>query len=146
MSVKAIPQGYHSVLPYLTVEGAARLIDFLKQAFNAQEGPRRTVRPDGTIAHAEVKIGDSFVWLGDARGEWKAMPSALYVYVDDADATYKRAIEAGATSLMEPSDQIYGDRMGGVKDPAGNYWWIATHKEDVSPEEMDRREAAQRKP
>lgn len=140
-AVKLIPEGYHTVTPYLTVQGAARLIDFLKNVFDARE-TERFERPDGTIGHAELRIGDSVVMLGDVQGESKATSSAMYVYVNDADTIYKRALEAGATSVMEPADQFYGDRHGGVKDPAGNYWWIATHIEDVSPEELKKRAAA----
>ena len=144
MSVKPIPDGYHAVTPYLVVQGAAKLIDFLKQAFGAQEIERLT-RPDGAIGHAEVRIGDSVVMMGEACGEWTPMLGALYLYVNDADATYKRALQAGATSTMEPTDQFYGDRSAGVKDPAGNQWWIATHKEDLSREElMKRAQAAMR--
>ena len=140
-AVKLIPEGYHTVTPYLTVQGAARLIDFLKKVFDARE-TERFERPDGTIGHAELRIGDSVVMLGDVQGESKATSSAMYVYVNDADTIYKQALEAGATSVMEPADQFYGDRHGGVKDPAGNYWWIATHIEDVSPEELKKRAAA----
>jgi PhnB protein len=86
--------------------------------------------------HAEVRIGDSVVMLSDAMGEWKLMPTSIYLYVNDADATYQRALQAGATPMMEPANQFYGDRQGSVKDPAGNYWWIATHIEDVSREEL----------
>ncbi len=140
-AVKPIPDGHHTVTPYLTVQGAARLIDFLKKVFDARE-TEWFERPDGTIGHAELRIGDSVVMLGNVQGESKATSSAMYVYVNDADTTYKRALEAGATSVMEPADQFYGDRHGGVKDPAGNYWWIATHIEDVSPEELKKRAAA----
>jgi PhnB protein len=141
MAVKAIPDGYHAVTPYLVVQGAAKLIDFLKQAFDAQETFRMPM-PDGTIMHAEVKIGDSMMMMGEASEQWKPMPAALYLYVTDADAVYKRALQAGATSIMEPADQFYGDRHGGVKDPSGNMWWIATHKEDVAPEELKKRAEA----
>ena len=138
MSVKPIPDGYHSVIPYLVVQGAAALIDFLRHAFDATEKERHAW-PDGSIMHAEVKIGDSVIMLGEARGEWKPMPASIYLYVNDADATFKKAIKAGATSIMEPADQFYGDRHGGVKDQCGNFWWIATHIEDVPPEELQRR-------
>ena len=141
MAVKSIPEGYHSVTPYLTVQGAATLLDFLKQAFAATELHRMT-RPDGTIGHAEVRLGDSVVMLAEARGEQQPRPGALYLYVNDTDAAYQRALQAGATSLMEPADQFYGDRNAGVKDPVGNHWWIATHKEDVPPEELAKREEA----
>ncbi len=141
MAVKPVPDGYHSVTPYLVVQGVARLIDFLKQAFDAEE-IERLPGPDGTIMHGEVRIGDSVVMMGDARGEFRPMPASLHLYVNDTDATYKRALQAGATSLMEPADQFYGDRNAGVKDSLGNHWWIATHKEDVSPEELARRAEA----
>jgi PhnB protein len=145
MAVKPIPEGYHTVTSYLVVPGVTNLINFLKRAFNAAE-LHRMARPDGTIMHAEVKIGDSHVMLGEPMGQWPPMPCALYLYVNDTDATYKRALEAGATSLMEPADQFYGDRNAGVKDPSGNFWWIATHKEDVPPEELEKRaEAAMKK-
>ncbi len=141
MAVKPIPDGYHTVTPYLMVQGAAKLLDFLQQAFDAKV-TERMERPDGVIGHAEVRIGDSMVMLAEASGQWKAMPSAIYLYVNDTDATYKRAVQAGATSVMEPANQLYGDRNGGVKDPTGNLWWIATHVEDVSPEEMKKRAEA----
>ena len=138
MAVKPIPEGYHSVTPYLLVDGVAGLIDFLKQAFDAEERERFS-RPDGTIMHAEVRIGDSIVMMGEPTGELKPMPASMHLYVDDSDATYTRALQAGATSTMEPAEEFYGDRMAGVMDPAGNYWWIATHHEDVPPEELARR-------
>ncbi len=138
MAVKPIPDGYHSVTPYLVVEGVAKLIEFLKQAFDATEKERMS-RPDGTVMHAEVKIGDSVVMMGEAAGEFSPMPSMLHLYVNDADAVYKRAMEAGATSVREPADQFYGDRSAGIKDPCGTTWYIATHQEDVSPEEMAKR-------
>jgi PhnB protein len=141
MAVKPIPEGYHSITPYLVVDDVARLIDFLKQAFGAVE-IHRMQRPDGLVGHAEVKIGDSMLMMGEAQGEWKPMPCALYLYVQNADAVYRQALTAGATSIMEPADQFYGDRHGGVKDPCGNQWWIATHIEDVSAEEIARRAAS----
>ncbi len=144
MAVKPIPDGFHSVTPYLVVPGVPKLIDFLTQAFEAKE-LHRSARPDGAIMHAEVKIGDSIVMMGEPMGEFKAMPGAIYLYVNDTDATYKRALQAGATSMTEPADQFYGDRNAGVKDPAGNLWWIATHKEDVSPEELAKRAQAMMK-
>ncbi len=140
-TVKPIPDGYHSVTPYLIVDDVAGLVRFLEQAFGAKEG-HRSMRPDGKIAHTEVRIGDSVVMMGGARDQWKARPSGFYLYVTDTDAVYKRALEAGGTSLMEPADQLYGDRNAGVTDPTGNQWWIATHIEDVAPEELERRFAA----
>jgi PhnB protein len=141
MSVKPIPDGYHSVTPYLIVEGAPKLIDFVTEAFGAEER-ERMIRADGTIGHAEVRIGDSVVMLAEASAQWKPMPAAIYLYVPDTDAVYRRALEAGASSMMEPADQFYGDRNAGVKDPTGNLWWIGTHKEDVPREELERRAAA----
>ena len=140
-SVQPIPDDSHNVTPYLVVEGVPKLIDFLKQAFAAQE-LGRMARPDGGVMHAEVKIGDSKVMMGEPMGEWTAKPCSLYLYVEDVDAVYQRAIQAGGTSVREPSDQFYGDRTGGVIDPCGNYWGIATHVEDVSHEEMAKRFAA----
>src|SRR5579863_10147854 len=109
MSVKPIHEGHHSVTPYLLFEDVARLIDFLKQAFQATE-MHRMARPDGRVGHAEVKIGDSMVMMGEAQGDWKSMPAALYLYVEDTDAVYRQALAAGAASVMEPADQFYGDR------------------------------------
>jgi PhnB protein len=138
MAVKPIPEGFHTVTPYLVVKGVAKVLDFVKHAFDAKEIDRHT-RPDGAIMHAQVKIGDSFVMLGEPMDGQPLSPSSLYVYVPNVDEVYKRAVKAGGTSLSEPADMFYGDRHGGVKDPAGNQWWIATHIEDVSPEEMQRR-------
>jgi uncharacterized glyoxalase superfamily protein PhnB len=138
MSVKPIPDGYHTVTPYLVVQGAAKLIAFLEQAFDAKVHSR-SERPNGTLMNAEIKIGDSMIMMGEAQGEHKPRPSTIYLYVEDTDTVFARALDAGAKSLMEPADQFYGDRNGGIEDPSGNAWWIATHVEDVSPEEMDRR-------
>ena len=141
MAVKPRPDGYHSVTPHLTVQGAPVLLEFLKQAFDAQVIHCMT-SPDGVIRHAEVRIGDSPVMIGEATDEWKPMPTTLYLYVNDVDATYERAIKAGAVSIAPLQDQFYGDRSGGVKDPCGNHWGIATHIEDVAPEELAKRAAA----
>ncbi len=141
MKVSPIPKGYHTVTPYLTVDGVAKLIEFLKKAFDAKEKERMT-RPDGTIGHAEVKIGDSMVMMGDATAVYKAAPGKIYLYVKNTDAFYRRALAAGATSTMEPQDMFWGDRNAGVKDPFGNEWWIATHKENVPPKEMKKRSEA----
>ncbi len=144
-AVKPIPDEYHTVTPYLVVPGAARLIDFLKQVFDAKEVVRMA-GPGGSVAHAEVRIGDSIVMMGDAGGPNPAMPAQLYVYVKDVDAVYQKALAAGGTSVREVADQFYGDRNGAVKDPCGNHWGIATHTEDVSPEEMKKRMAAMMPP
>lgn len=140
MAVRPIPEGYRSVTPYLAVEGAGKLLEFVKQAFGAEETVRMDA-PGGKIGHAEVRIGDSIVMLADAStsDQGRPMPGMIHLYVEDVEKTYQRAIEAGATSLREPTDQFYGDRMGGVRDPVGNHWWIATHVEDVPPEEMAER-------
>lgn len=138
--VQPIPDGYPTVTPYLVVEGATRVLDFLAAAFDAKERTRME-GPNGTIGHAEVTIGDSLIMVGDAGSEFPARPGTLHLYVEDCDATYERALAAGATSERPPEDQFYGDRMAGVNDSAGNQWWIATHVEDVSPDEMARRAA-----
>jgi PhnB protein len=119
------PEGFHSVTPYLVVQGADRLIDFLKQAFEAVEiYCART--PAGRINHAQFLIGDSMIELAEGSDSWKPMLCTLHLYVPDADAVYQRALAAGATSLMEVADQVYGDRSGGIVDPSGNQWFIAT--------------------
>lgn len=138
MAVSPIPKGYSAVSPYLIGPGAARVIDLLVGAFGATE-QFRSMKPDGTIGHAEVRIGDSVIMIAEAGAEFPAMPATIHVYVPDVDATYRRALAAGAKSVREPSDQFYGDRNAGVQDHAGNQWWIATHKEDLTPEEIQRR-------
>jgi PhnB protein len=138
MAVKPIPDGYHAVTPYLTVPGVAKVIEFLKKTFGATSAECHTT-PDGRIMHAEVRIGDSVVMLGEPPTPDAARPANLYVYVPDVDATYKRAVAAGGKTVMEPANQFYGDRHAGVLDSAGNQWWIATRVEEVSPEELDRR-------
>ena len=140
MGVQPIPEGYSTVTPYLIVEGADTVLAFVQEALNGEQRFRMD-RDDGTIGHAEVTIGDSVVMLGEAGAEWPPMPGAIHLYVDDCDATYARALEAGATSLREPENQFYGDRSGGVRDPGGNVWWITTHVEDVPQEELERRAA-----
>jgi PhnB protein len=143
-AVKPIPEGYHSVTPCFTVEDAPKLLDFVKQVFDAVE-VHRTLDADGLIQHAEFRIGDSMLMLSQARGDWKAEPGSVYVYVHDVDATYQRALAAGATSLIVPADQFYGDRSGGVMDSQGIRWWLGTRIEDVSSEEIQRRAAVARK-
>jgi PhnB protein len=138
MAVKPIPDGYHTVTPYLTVNDPGAVIDFLKKAFDALE--TFAMRDDkGNVQHAEVKIGDSMVMLGGAHDQWKARPSNFYLYVEDVDAVYKKAVAAGGKSISEPATQFYGDRHGGVEDSQGNNWWVATHVEDVPPQELERR-------
>ena len=133
MAVKPVREGFHTITPYLIAQDAASLIDFVKQAFEAIEHFRGTGSAGGI--HAELKIGDSMVMIGGGKGDglWSGEPSpaTLYLYVNDADAVYKRALQAGASSIMEPANQPYGDRLGGVKDAFGNIWYISTHIEDV---------------
>jgi len=138
MSVKYIPDGYHTITPYLITTDVSRLINFLKSAFGARE-LERTVNDAGRIMHALVKIGDSPVMMGEAIEGFPSVSTSLYLYFPDTDYVYKRAIQAGGISLMEPADQFYGDRNAGVQDPSGNKWWIATHIEDVSKEELEKR-------
>jgi PhnB protein len=137
-AVKPIPDGYSAVTPYLVVQEPAKLIEFLTQAFNAKLH-HKSLGPDGNIAHAEVKIDGAPIMIGGARPGVVPTTAMIYLYVTDTDASYKRALAAGGTSVMEPANQFYGDRNAGVKDSAGNQWWIGTHIEDVSPEELDRR-------
>lgn len=142
--VKAIPDGYHTITPYLVVNDASKLITFLKAAFDAVE----TAPPceiDGKILHAELKIGNSMLMLGQACETSAANTSMLHLYVNDTDHYYQKALAAGASSIMEPIDQFYGDRSGAVKDMFGNSWWLATHIEDLSPEEVNRRAAVYKK-
>jgi PhnB protein len=145
--VKPIPDGYRTVTPYLTLSRAAQAIEFYKRAFGAQEGERMT-GPDGqSVMHAELRIGDSYVMLSD---EFPQMGSrspetlggttgAIFLYVPDVDAAFKRATEAGATAVMPPTDMFWGDRFGKLVDPFGHEWAMATHKEDLSPEEIRQR-------
>jgi PhnB protein len=138
MAVKPIPDGYGTVTPYLTVDDPAPVIEFLKNVLDAKE--IFAMRDDkGNIGHAEVKVGSSILMLGKARDEWKSRPGNFYVYVEDCDAIYEKALAAGAISLSKPETQFYGDRHGGVTDSQGNNWWVATHVEDISPDDMKRR-------
>jgi uncharacterized glyoxalase superfamily protein PhnB len=136
--VAPIPKGFHTVTSYLFVPGAAYLIEYLRAAFDA-EIMSKHLDGDGRVAEALLKIGDSLVMLSEPREPWKPMPCGIYLYVKDTDVTYRNAMAAGGVSLMEPADQFYGDRNAGVQDPSGNQWWIATHIEDVSPKELERR-------
>ena len=147
--VKPIPDGYHSVTPYLYIDGAARAIDFYKQAFGAVE-VMRLEASGGKIGHAEIKIGDSHVMLADefpdmgARGPHTIGGTAvgLMVYLPDVDVVVDRAVKAGATLERPVENKFYGDRTGGIIDPFGHRWYISTHVEDVPPEEMEKRAAA----
>lgn len=141
MTVKFIPDGFHTVTPYLTVQGANQLLEFVKTAFDAEE-VLCMKQPDGAIRYAAVKIGNSIVELAEAKADGTSMPGAIHLYVSDTDAVYTRSLQAGATSLQAPADMYYGERGVAVKDPVGNHWYIATHTEDLSPEELAKREAA----
>jgi PhnB protein len=146
MATKPIPEGYHTVTPYLAVDGAARAIDFYVRAFGAKERVRMPM-PDGTIGHAELEIGDSLVMLSDPFPQSNVRPpkelggtsASVFMYVEDVDAVVKQAVDAGATVTMEVADQFWGDRFGTVADPFGHSWSIATHVEDLTPEEITER-------
>ena len=145
MSVKPIPEGYHTLTPFLTVRNAAQAIEFYKQAFGAQE--RGVAKgPDGKVMHAEVKIGDSVIMLSDEFPEFGSLspqsvggsPMGLHIYIENVDAAFDRAVKAGAQVEMPVMDQFWGDRYGKLKDPFGHKWSIATHVKDMSADEMKR--------
>ncbi len=138
--VNPIPDGVRTVTPYLVVKGASKLLTFLQKAFAARE--KYKFEDGGRVHHAEVWIGDSVVMLADANDEFGPMRMNINLAVEDCDAMYKSAMAAGGKSLREPATQFYGDRSAGVEDPCGNHWWMSTHVEDVSPEEIERRAAA----
>jgi len=146
MPVKAIPDGYHSVTPYLSIKGASDAIEFYKKAFDAIELFRLDM-PGGIIEHAEIQIGNSRIMIADpcddvSFGDPKTLGGStvgLYVYVDDVDRMYSQSVAAGAKSINPVEDQFYGDRIGTIEDPYGHRWFIATHKEDLTPEEINKR-------
>ena len=148
-TAKPIPDGYHTATPYLIISNAAKAIEFYKEAFGATECMRLQT-PDGKLMHAEVKIGDSPIMLCDECPEWNALSPqtiggttvSIVLYVEDVDAVVNRAVAAGAKLLMPVADQFWGDRMGTVVDPFGHKWSVATHKEDVTPEEIGARAKA----
>ena len=149
MPVKPIPEGYHTVTPYLIVKDAARALEFYKKIFSAKELMRFDM-PDGRLGHAEIRIGDSRVMLADEHPELQALspktiggsPVSIHLYVEDVDTAVERAVKAGATLIRPVADQFYGDRVGGIEDPFGYRWFIATHKEDLTMDEIRRRAAA----
>ena len=149
MAVKSIPEGYHSVTPHLIINGAADAIEFYKKAFGATE-LFRFPAPDGKIEHAEIKIGDSPIMLADEFAEMGykgpqalgGSPVSLMIYLEDVDAVFNRAVEAGASVKEAVQDKFYGDRTGTLTDPFGHVWHVSTHKEDVSMEEMEERAKA----
>jgi uncharacterized glyoxalase superfamily protein PhnB len=136
-----LPEGHHTITPGMVVTGAGRLIEFIQAAFDGVVVDRYD-GPGGIVAHAEVRVGDSVVMMGDAQPGFDPMPCMLSIYVDDVDATYKRALDAGATSLQEPQDQFYGHRSARVEDPTGNKWAISAVIEELTREEIERRMAA----
>lgn len=141
MNVKPIPDGYTAITPYLIVNDAAALIDFLEAAFGA-ETVMRMPRPDGAVGHAELRIDGAALMLGEGCEQFGAMPASLYLYRPDVDADYARALAAGATPVRAPEDMFYGDRVATVRDRHGNVWSIGTHIEDVPPGELPARAAA----
>nr|WP_067298221.1 VOC family protein [Marinobacterium profundum] len=149
MSVKPIPEGFHTATPYLAIKGAAEAIEFYKQAFGATEGFRLNM-PDGGVGHAEIQIGNSRIMLADECGESGFQSPAtlggssfgLHLYVEDVDTRFAQAIAAGATVLNSVKDQFYGDRLGSLKDPFGHVWFLSTHIEDLSEDEIARRAQA----
>ena len=144
--VKAIPDGYHTMTPMLTVGDAARAIEFYKKAFDAQQLFRMD-SPNGTVMHAELKVGNSIFMLGEENPQTgcqspaslKGTPTALYLYVENADTAFNQAVSAGAKTEMPLSDMFWGDRGGSVIDPFGHRWWLATHKEDMTPDQIKQR-------
>jgi PhnB protein len=149
MAVMPIPEGYHTVTPYLAVDDANAAIEYYKKAFGAKERLRMDA-PDGTVGHAELEIGDSLVMLSDPMPQATTRPpselggttAGVFLYVEDVDAVVHKAVGAGATVTMEVADQFWGDRFGSIKDPFGHIWSIATHVEDVAPDEMAERAKA----
>lgn len=137
--INPVPEGYHTVTPYLTVRKAEEVIEFLKRAFKADVPHEPMKGPDGKIMHALVKIGDSYVMIAEESDMAKATPSSLYLYVTKVDEVYQQAVKAGGKSVMEPMDMFYGDRCACVKDSSDNSWSIASHKEDVPSEELAKR-------
>lgn len=148
-AVKPIPDGYHTVTPHLVVRGAADAVEFYKKAFGAEEVFRMPM-PDGKLAHAEIRIGDSIIMLSDEFPEWGSKspltlggcPGGLLIYVGNVDEAFARAMEAGAEVTMPVADQFWGDRYGKLADPFGHTWALATHKEDLTPEEIGQRASA----
>ncbi|MBL4980789.1 VOC family protein [Pseudomonas fluorescens] len=144
MNVKAIPDGYHSLTPYMGIDKAGEAIDFYKKAFGATQVMRLDM-PDGRVGHAELRIGDSSLMLGTPcdqmalRNPDEHTSIGLHLYVEDVDAQFQRAVDAGATVVSEPKDQFYGDRSASVKDPFGHLWFLATHKEDLTEEQIRQR-------
>ena len=137
-SVRTIPEGFHTVTPYLVANDAPRLIEFMVNAFDGKV-TFITKDDNGRVVHATVKIGDSIIMVSDTMEDMRPEPAMLFLYVDDVDSIYRQAIDADGSSIQKPRDEFYGDRAGAVKDEWGNKWWIATHIEDVDPKELEKR-------
>jgi len=137
-STNPIRDGFRTITPYLFAQNASQLIEFISAAFGGSEIYRKE-RPDGAITHAEIRIGDSMLMLGEATPQFGPMPTSVYLYVSDSDDVYRHALDAGGISVFPIMTLPNGERYGGVKDPCGNIWWVATHVEDVPPEEEEKR-------
>lgn len=146
MSATAVPAGHHTVTPYLAIKNAVRALEFYQRAFGAIE-VYRLMMPDGRLGHAEIRIGDSLIMLADEFPEYGGKspetlggsPVSIHLYVEDVDSLFRTAVAAGAKERKQVQDQFYGDRAGQLQDPFGHLWWVATHKEDVAPDEMQHR-------
>jgi len=144
--VKPVPDGHRTVTPYLAIKNAAKALDFYQRAFGAVES-YKLMMPDGRVGHAEIRLGDSLIMLADEFPEYGGKapdtlggsPVSMHLYVEDVDAFVKKAVAAGAKERKPVTDQFYGDRSGQLEDPFGHLWWVATHKEDVPPAEMQKR-------
>jgi len=136
--LQPIPKGYHTVTPFIIAKDSARLLEFLKKAFGAEE-IGRVYGENGAIGHAETRIGDSVVMMFDAKEGWPDTPAFLRLYIEDCDATFQQALDAGAVSVTQPTNMPWGDRVCRVRDPLGNLWWIMERIEEVSPEEEEKR-------
>ena len=149
MSVRPIPAGHRTVTPYLAIKNAPDALEFYKKAFGATE-TYKVMMPDGRLGHAEIRLGDSMIMLSDEFPEFGGKspetlggsPVNIHLYVEDVDAFFERALAAGAKERKPVMDQFYGDRSGQLEDPFGHLWWVATHKEDVAPEEIQKRAQA----
>lgn len=141
MAAKPIPDGYHTITPYLIVEDADKLVEFIEQVFDGKLIFKMET-DKGRISHGEMKIGDSMLMLSEASGDWKSTRTMLYLYVNDVDTVHQKALATGASQIKEPENQFYGDRSSMVQDSFGNFWGIATHIEDVSEAEMEQRMSA----
>ena len=144
MAFKPIPDEYPRVIPYLIIKDVVKMQKFLKNVFDANIIETMTL-PDGSVNHGEVRIGDSVIMMGKASDDYPPKPAMIYIYVENVDEVFKKALSLGAKSIMEPADMFYGDRNGGFEDEQGISWWVATHVKDVSKEEMQKLNAERAK-